>query len=132
MRALNAEGPALRALVAPAGYGKTTAVHAAAVAQINARRRVLGLATTNQAAAELRAVGIPAMTLARFRIDVETNGLAPNTTLILDEVSQVATRDAAWLLDVAIAVPGTQLWCLGDARQAQAVRAGGWPPKSSG
>ena len=46
------------------------------------------------------------MTLARFRIDVETNGLAPNTTLILDEVSQVATADAAWLLDTVVAVPG--------------------------
>ena len=125
VRALNSEGPALRALVAPAGYGKTTAVHAAAVAQVNSGRGVLGLATTNQAAAELRDVGIPAMTLARFRIDVETNGLAANTTLILDEVSQVATADAAWVLDTVMAIPGTQLWCLGDARQAQAVRAGG-------
>ena len=125
VRTLNAPGPALRALIAPAGYGKTTTVHAAAVAQVESGGRVLGLATTNQGAAELRDVGIPAMTLARLRIDVETNGLAPNTTLILDEVSQVATADAAWLLDTVVAIPGTQLWCLGDARQAQAVRAGG-------
>ena len=82
VRALNREGPALRALVAPAGYGKTTAVHAAARAQLDAGRRVLGLATTNQAAAELRAVGIPAATLARFRIDVDTNGLGAGSTTL--------------------------------------------------
>src|SRR5947207_1770520 len=65
------------------------------------------------------------MTLARFRVEVDSHGLAPNTTVIVDEVSQVATADAAWLLDVVTGVRGTQLWCVGDARQGRAVRAGG-------
>src|SRR5205823_5786459 len=99
--------------------------HAAAIAEVAAGRRVLGLASTHQAAAELRDVGIEAMTVARFRLEVERDGLASEMTLVLDEVSQVATRDAAWLLDVVASVPGTGLWCLGDAKQGRAVRAGG-------
>ena len=125
VRSLCETGPALRLLAAPAGFGKTTAVHAAAVAQVTSGRRVLGLATTNQAAAELRDVGIDAVTLARFRIDTETQGLGAGTTLVLDEVSQVATADASWLLDLAVSVPDTTLWCLGDSKQGRPVRAGG-------
>ncbi|HUP86737.1 MAG TPA: MobF family relaxase [Acidimicrobiales bacterium] len=125
IRALCAPGAALRLLAAPAGFGKTTAVHAAAAAQVASGWRVLGLATTNQAASELRDVGLDAVTLARFRIDVEAGGLAAGTTLVLDEVSQVATADAAWLLDLATTVPDTTLWCLGDSRQGRPVRAGG-------
>lgn len=40
----------------------------AAVVQVDAGRRVLGPATAKQAAAEMRDVGIDAMTRARFRI----------------------------------------------------------------
>jgi conjugative relaxase-like TrwC/TraI family protein len=125
VRMLCGPGKALRLVSAPAGYGKTSTVHAASRAQVTSGRRVLGLATTHQAAGELRGVGIEAVTLARFRFEVDHDGLAPNVTLVLDEVSQVATRDAAWLLDVVVSVPGSQLWCLGDAKQGRAVRAGG-------
>src|SRR5207249_1926482 len=125
VRLLCGPGRSLRLVSAPAGYGKTTTVHAAAAAQVVSHRRVLGLATTHQATAELRDVGLEAMTLARFRLETERSGLAPNVTLVLDEVSQVATRDAAWLLDVVAGVPGTELWCLGDAKQGRAVRSGG-------
>src|SRR5207302_92457 len=45
--------------------------------------------------------------------------------LIVDEISQVATADAAWLLDIATSIPGGQLWLLGDSRQTGPVRAGG-------
>src|SRR5205807_10354131 len=88
-------------------------------------RRVVGVATTNQAVNQLRDVGVEAVTLARLRIDLQHNGLAAGTVLVLDEVSQVATADAAWLLDVANATPGCRLWCLGDPNQAGPVRAGG-------
>jgi conjugative relaxase-like TrwC/TraI family protein len=118
-------GGALRVLTAPAGFGKTTALHAAAAAQVAAGRRVVGLAATNRAVAELRDVGLEAMTLARFRLDTDERGLTPGLTLVLDETSQVATRDVAWLLAAIERVPGTQLWCVGDAHQARAVRAGG-------
>ncbi|MGH3659353.1 MAG: AAA family ATPase, partial [Micromonosporaceae bacterium] len=125
VRALCETGPAVRSLVAPPGFGKTTAVHAAAVAQRFEGHLVLGVATTNQAVNELRDVGIDAVTLARLRIDLERDRLATGTVVILDEVSQVATVDAAWLLDAVAAAPGAQLWCLGDPKQAKAVRAGG-------
>ncbi len=125
VRALCASGPALRALLAPAGFGKTTAVHAAAVACTSAGRPVLGVATTNQAVAGLRSVGLESMTLARLRIELKARPLAPGTVVVLDEVSQVATRDAAAVLEALVATPEAQLWCLGDARQSQAVGAGG-------
>ena len=41
---------------------------------------------------------------------------------MVDEISQVGTRDAAALLDALAATPGAQLWCVGDVRQAQVRR----------
>jgi conjugative relaxase-like TrwC/TraI family protein len=125
VRVLCGAGGALRVLAAPAGFGKTTTLHAAAAAQAAAGRHVVGLAATNRAVAELRDVGLEAMTLARFRLDAAEAGLPPGLILVLDETSQVATRDVAWLLDAIEAVPGVQLWCVGDHHQARAVRAGG-------
>jgi len=123
VRALCGSGPAIRTVIAPAGFGKTTTVHAAATAVSAAGHPVIGLAATNQAAGELREVGIPAMTIARFALDGAT--LPPGAVVILDEVSQVATSDAEIILDAVAATPGAALWCLGDPHQAQAVRAGG-------
>jgi conjugative relaxase-like TrwC/TraI family protein len=125
VRELCAPGPALRALIAPAGHGKTTAVHAAAVAQNEAGRRVLGLGATNKAVEELRAVGMEAMTIARLRTQLGDRGLAPGTLLVVDEVSKVSTRDAAVVLDAAAVTPGAGVWFLGDPRQGTPVAAGG-------
>ncbi|MDQ3569257.1 MAG: relaxase domain-containing protein [Actinomycetota bacterium] len=123
--ALCGPGPALRVLMGPAGFGKTATVHAAASASLSAGRGILGVATTNQAVSELRAVGIPATTIARLGMDLEGHRLASDTTVILDEVSQTSTADAATVLDAVVATPGAQLWCLGDPRQSPPVRAGG-------
>ena len=125
VQALCGGGAALRSLIAPAGFGKTTTVHAAAAACTAAGRPVLGVATTNQAVAGLRAVGLEAMTIARLRIELEKRALEPGTVVVLDEVSQVATRDAAAILEAVVATPRGVLWCLGDPRQSQAVGAGG-------
>lgn len=125
VRALCGPGAALRSLIAPAGFGKTTAVHAAAAACGAAGRPVLGVATTNQAVGGLRSVGLEAVTIARLRLDLANRPLSPGTVVILDEVSQVATRDAAAVLEAVVATPRGQLWCLGDPRQSQAVGAGG-------
>ncbi|MCA1844397.1 MAG: AAA family ATPase, partial [Actinobacteria bacterium] len=62
VRALGRSGPAIRTVIAPAGFGKTTTVHAAATAATAAGHPVIGLAATNQAAGELRQAGLPAMT----------------------------------------------------------------------
>lgn len=126
VQALCGPGPALRSLISPAGFGKTTAVHAGAVAAAAAGRPVFGVATTNQAVGELRAVGIEAVTIARLGIDVDAGRcLRPGTVLVLDEASQTSTADAEIVLGAVASTPGAQLWALGDVRQAQAVRAGG-------
>ena len=57
-----------------------------------AGRPVMALATTNKAVAELRAVGVDASTIARFRHDGAR--VEPGSVVIVDEVSQVSTRDA--------------------------------------
>jgi ATP-dependent exoDNAse (exonuclease V) alpha subunit len=112
--------------VAPAGYGKTTTVQVAAAVQQAAGRPVVAVAPTNQAVHELRAVGLTASTIARLRIDLQHDRLPPGTVLVVDEISQVATADAVWLLDTAANVPGGELWLLGDSRQTGPVRAGGF------
>ena len=124
VRALCAPGPGLRALISPAGHGKTTAVHAAAAAQVAIGRQVLGLATTNKAVEGLRDVGLEAMTIARLRGQLR-HGLAPGVVLVVDEVSQVSTRDAAVILDAVAVTPGASVWFLGDPRQTGPVAAGG-------
>lgn len=125
VRALCADGPALRSLIAPAGFGKTTAVHAAAMAAADSGRPVLGVATTNRAVAVLVDVGIPAVTIARLAMELTGAPLPAGCVVILDETSQTSTADAEVVLAAVDDCPGAQLWCLGDVRQAQAVRAGG-------
>ena len=121
--ALCATGPALRALLSPPGHGKTTTLAVAAGLAGNSGRDVVGLATTNQAVAELRRVGIPARTIAHLRAEGST--LAVGSVVILDEISQVSTADAEALASAVVTTPGASLWCAGDAAQAQSVRAGG-------
>ena len=123
VRALCSGGEALRSLISPAGFGKTTTMHAAVVAAHHAGLPFVGLAATNQAVDELRHAGIPAATIARFILDGAH--LAPNAVVVLDEVSQVATCDAEIVLDAVVGTAGARLWCLGDPHQAQPVRAGG-------
>jgi hypothetical protein len=88
-------------------------------------RTVVAVATTAKAVAELDAAGLPACTIAAFRNDHRQRGLTAGTVVILDEVSQTSTRDAHSVLVAVAACPGAQLWILGDAQQAPAVKAGG-------
>ncbi len=76
VRVLCGPGPAVRSLIAPAGFGKTSSVHAAAVAATASGLPVLGVAATNRAVAELADVGIPAVTIARLAIDLAERPLA--------------------------------------------------------
>jgi conjugative relaxase-like TrwC/TraI family protein len=119
------EGGAVRAVLAPAGYGKTAMVHAAAHAAVVDGRPVVAMATTAKAVAELTDAGLPAVTVARFRLDLQDRPLAPGMVVVLDEVSQTSTRDLHTVLSAVVACPGGQLWVLGDPRQAPSVKAGG-------
>ena len=107
----------------PAGFGKTATLHAAASAAAAGGHPVVALAATNKAVAELHGVGLEASTIARFALD--GCPLPVGAVVIIDEISQVSTRDAAEIFAAAAAVPGAQVWCVGDDRQAQSVRAGG-------
>jgi hypothetical protein len=103
------EGGGVRAVLAPAGYGKTAMVHAAACAAVVDGRPVVAVATTAKAVAELTDAGLPAVTVARFRLDIEERPLAPGTVVVLDEVSQSSTRNVHTILGAVAACPGGQL-----------------------
>jgi conjugative relaxase-like TrwC/TraI family protein len=118
-------GGTVRAVLAPAGYGKTAMAHAAADCASADGRPVLAVATTAKAVAELRSAGLSARTIAQFRIDLTSGTLPTGTVVILDEISQTSTRDGHTVLAAVGACPGVQLWILGDPRQAPAVKAGG-------
>jgi conjugative relaxase-like TrwC/TraI family protein len=118
-------GGSVRAVLAPAGHGKTAMVHAAAHAAWADGRPVIAVATTAKAVAELVDAGLPASTIARLRLELERGPLAAGTVVVLDEVSQTSTCDAHTVLEAVAACPGGQLWVLGDSRQAPSVKAGG-------
>ena len=118
-------GGSVRAVLAPAGYGKTAMAHAAAGCATTDGRPVLAVATTAKAVAELEAAGLPARTIAQFRIDLSDGPLPTGAVVILDEISQTSTLDAHSVLAAVDACPGGQLWVLGDPRQAPSVKAGG-------
>jgi len=80
VRVLCDGGPSVRVLVAPAGFGKTTALHAAATAVVSTGRPVVAVAPTHKAVGELRAAGLDAQTIARFCHRVRDVPLSPDTT----------------------------------------------------
>ena len=125
VKVLAGEGGSLRVVLAPAGYGKTTMLHAAAQAAASDGRPVVAVATTAKAVAELAGAGLDAKTIARLRVDLAHGPLAAGTVVVLDEVSQTATRDVETVLAAVDACPGGSVWVLGDPRQSQPVGAGG-------
>jgi conjugative relaxase-like TrwC/TraI family protein len=119
-------GAGARLVVAPAGFGKTTTLHAAVSAQHHAGRRTVVLAPTHKAVGELQAAGLDAQTVARFLTHQQDELIRAGTTVIVDETSQLGTRHAAALLELIAHAPGAQLWCVGDSHQAQAIAASGF------
>ncbi len=125
VRVLTREGGGLRAVLAPAGYGKTTMLHTAAQALVSDGRPVLAVATTAKAVAELAGAGLEARTIARLRLDLANGPLPAGTVVVLDEVSQTPTHEVEAVLAAVDACPGGSVWALGDPRQSQPVCAGG-------
>jgi conjugative relaxase-like TrwC/TraI family protein len=124
VRTLTGEGAALRAVLSPAGFGKTTMLHTAARAATDGRS-VVAVATTAKAVSELASAGLDARTIARLQLQLREMPLASGTVVVLDEVSQTPTREAEAVLAAVAACPGGSLWVLGDPRQSQPVGAGG-------
>jgi conjugative relaxase-like TrwC/TraI family protein len=125
MAVLCGPGGSVRAVLAPAGHGKTAMIHSAARAAVADGRPVIAVATTAKAVAELSETGLAASTIARLRLDLASRPLAPGTVVVLDEISQTSTRDMHTVLAAVEACPGAQVWVLGDARQSPSVKAGG-------
>jgi hypothetical protein len=125
VRVLAGEGGSLRAVLAPAGYGKTTMLHTAARAAAADGRPVVAVATTAKAVAELAGAGLDAKTVARLRIELSNGPLAAGTVVVLDEISQTPTDQVEAVLAAVDACPGGSLWVLGDPRQSQPVGPGG-------
>lgn len=123
VRALAGGGAGLAALISPAGYGKTTTLATAVEAARLAGQPLLALSTTNQAVDQLRQVGIPAATVARFAI--EQSVLEAGCIVIVDEFSQLPTREADIVLAAVAACREGRVWLVGDPLQAQPVAAGG-------
>ncbi len=125
VRVLAGEGGGLRAVLAPAGYGKTTMLNTAAQAAVRDGRRVLAVATTARAVAELAGAGLDGRTIARLRLDLSSGPLPAGTVVVLDEISQTPTHEVEAVLAAVDACPGGSVWALGDPRQSQPVGAGG-------
>ena len=131
VRAVLACGDLVRPVIGPAGTGKTEALRAAAAAWATAGHTVAGAANGGRQAEELG-----------DRLDIETRVAAawltlldhtpdpaevwtPGTVVVLDEATQVSTRDAERLLRYATRT-GTVLVPVGDPAQLGPVGAGGW------
>ncbi len=108
-----------------AGAGKTTAIKAVAQALKAQGREVIGLAPTGKAAQELAAslagANVKAETIAKWEAAGAKGN--QNTTIIIDEVGMVSSRDMQKIMDRAEKT-GMQVIALGDFRQIQSVEAG--------
>jgi conjugative relaxase-like TrwC/TraI family protein len=120
-------GRAVDVVVGVAGSGKTTALDVAGSALEAAGYRVLGTATSGQAARSLsHQARVPARTMRSLlhRLDHGQLTLDQRTAVILDEASMTADIDLARLL-LSVERAGSKLVIVGDPRQLGAVGPGG-------
>jgi conjugative relaxase-like TrwC/TraI family protein len=136
VRALAGDGDFVSVLTAPAGAGKTVTLGAAARLWRGEGYRVIGLAPSARAAAELAsATGGTADTLAKWIHDHRRRGLLPgherartildpSTVVILDEASMANTHDLD-MLTTAAARAGAKVVLVGDPAQIGVVNGPG-------
>lgn len=126
-------GRAVDILVGPAGSGKTrTVVKLAEVWREVGEGRVIGLATSTNAARTLAAEGLAdshnfAVFLGRIKDSDATRGHLPvlaGDLLIVDEASMVPTADLAAVEEIATRC-GAKILLTGDPEQLSAPEAGG-------
>jgi hypothetical protein len=131
VRRLLSCGDLVRPVLGPAGTGKTEAMRAVVHALIAAGHSVIGTANGGRQSEELHErldVDCHVVSGWLTRLDTAADPAdvwPPETVLILDEATQVGTRDAERLLRCA-ARTGTVVIAVGDPAQLSSVGAGGW------
>ncbi|HUF83727.1 MAG TPA: AAA family ATPase, partial [Acidimicrobiia bacterium] len=121
------DGRQVSVVLGLAGTGKTTATRFAADAYTVAGYRVLGAATSGQAARTLGAdAGIDSRTVASLRWNLEHHRLrlTPKTVLVLDEAGMTDDPDMVFVLAAAQHY-GAKVILVGDDRQLGPVGPGG-------
>jgi hypothetical protein len=132
VRSMCSSGARLQLAIAPAGAGKTTAMHTLVQAWTDSGGQVVGLAPSATAAAQLRdATGAPAETLAKLTWSIHHGELPDwadhidrSTLVIIDEAGMADTLS----LDTAvqfIVQRGGSVRLVGDDQQLAAIGAGG-------
>lgn len=127
VNAVCGSGRAVDVIVGIAGSGKTTALNAASSALEHAGYRVIGTATSGQAARTLGdAAGIEAHTMRSllWHLDHGTITLDRTSVVILDEAGMTADVDMARLV-LAVEAARARLVIVGDDRQLSAVGPAG-------
>jgi hypothetical protein len=127
VNAICTSGRAVDVIVGIAGSGKTTALDAATTALEHAGHRVIGTATSGQAARTLGdAAGIEARTMRSliWQLDHRRIVLDRDAIVILDEAGMTADADMARLV-LAVEAAGAKIVIVGDDRQLSAVGPGG-------
>jgi conjugative relaxase-like TrwC/TraI family protein len=127
IEAVATSGRSLDVVVGVAGSGKTTALDVVRAAYEAEGYRVLGTATSGQAARGLaHGAGVESRTIASFvwRLEHGTLRLDNKTVLLVDEAGMTSDADMLKLL-VAAEAAGTKVVAIGDHHQLGAVAPGG-------
>jgi len=127
VRHIAGDGRGIDVVIGVAGSGKTTALEALGLAWTNAGHRVLGSATSGQAARNLGAeANIDSHTVASLTRSLEAGRirLGPTDLIILDEAGMTEDRDLLRLLNAAGAARA-HVVMVGDPLQLAAVGPGG-------
>ena len=126
-KGLLTSGHSLDLVVGVAGSGKTTTLAAVRSGFESAGYKVLGTATSGQAAKALgEGAGIESRTVASltWRLEHNREVLSPRHVLVLDESGMTSDADVGRLL-AAVEASGAKLVAVGDYRQLDAVGPGG-------
>jgi conjugative relaxase-like TrwC/TraI family protein len=131
VRSLLGSADLVRPVIGPAGTGKTEAMRAVVQAFTSDGRQVLGTANGGRQAQDLHErLDIRTQVVAGWLTLLDHTGdpsvvWAPGTVLIVDEATQISTRDGERLLRYATRT-ATVLILVGDGAQLGSVGAGGW------
>lgn len=126
-KGLLTSGHSVDFVIGVAGAGKSTTLGAVRAGFESAGYRVLGTATSGQAAKALEeGAGIASRTVASltWRLEHGQEALGPRHVLVLDEGAMSSDADVAKLLG-AVQASGAKLVAVGDYRQLSSVGPGG-------